>query len=235
MLERYGFHALEALQCQVERRAAGETGVGAVTCLSGNEVWRAAAAGRWPTDLADAALEATFRAPVRLEPGRVSDPHVFLVDYADGLRAAALMLGDDGYVERFAYAGRRGEGIDAFAFQPDPSPNKAHFSYFGLNVEDFLLSGKPPSPVERTLLTTGVLEAAMLSHHRDGGRVATPHLDIAYAPGTHRVRRPTGPPPNAASATAVPLPEPGATPAAKPIPIDRDGTVRPTPSARSSS
>ena len=235
MLERYGFHALEALQCQVERRAAGETGVGAVTCLTGDDVWRAADAGRWPTDLADAALEATFRAPVRLEPGRVSDPHVFLVDYADGLRAAALMLGDDGYVERFAYAGRRGEGIDAFAFQPDPSPNKAHFSYFGLNVEDFLLSGRPSSPVERTLLTTGILEAAMLSHHRGGERVATPHLDIAYAPGTHRVRRPTGPPPNAASATAVPLPEPGATPAAKPIPIDRDGTVRPAPSARTSS
>ena len=178
---------------------------------------------------------ATFRESARLEPGRVSDPHVFLVDYADGLRAAALMLGDDGDVERFAYAGRRGESIDAFTFQPDPSPNKAHFSYFGLNVEDFLLSGRPPSPVERTLLTTGILEAAMISHHRGGERVTTRHLDIAYAPGAHRVRRPTRPHPNAASATVVPLPEPGATPAAEPIPIDRDGTVRRAPSAHTSS
>ena len=50
MLERYGFHALEALQCQVERRAGGETGVRAVACLSGDEVWRAADAGRWPAE-----------------------------------------------------------------------------------------------------------------------------------------------------------------------------------------
>ena len=226
MLERYGFHALEALQCQVERRAGGETGVRAVTCLSGDAVWRAADAGRWPTDLADAALRATRPGPDPLEPGRVSDPHLFLVDYADGLRAAALMLGDDGYVERFAYAGRRAGSIDAFAFQPDPGPNKAHFSYFGLNVEDFLLRGEPPSPVERTLLTTGILEAAMISHHRRGERVATPHLDIVYAPGAHAVRRPIAPHPSAASAAPLPLPEPGATPAAEPIPVERDGTVR---------
>ena len=59
MLERYGFHALESLQCQVERARGGETGVTAVTCLSGDDVWRAADAGRWSTDLADAALAAT--------------------------------------------------------------------------------------------------------------------------------------------------------------------------------
>jgi len=229
MLERYGFHALEALQCQVERRTGGETGVRAVACLSGAAVWRAADAGRWPTDLADAALGATRPGPDRLEPGRVSDPHVILLDYSDGLRAAALMLGDDGYVEQFAYAGRRAGSIDAFAFQPDPSPSKAHFGYFGLNVEDFLLSGEPPSPVQRTLLTTGILEAAMISHHRGGEQVVTPHLDIAYAPGAHPVRRPTGPHPNAASAGPVPLPEPGATPAAEPIPVARDGTVRRSP------
>ena len=136
------------------------------------------------------------------------------------------------YGFQFAYAGRRAGSIDAFAFQPDPSPNKAHFGYFGLNVEDFLLSCTPPSPVERTLLTTGILEAAMISNHRGGERVATPHPDIAYAPGAHGVRRPTAPHPGAAVAGSVPLPEPGATPAAEPIPIDRDGTVRRSSAAR---
>ena len=32
-------------------------------------------------------------------------------------------------------------------------------SYLGLNVEDFLLTGKALTPLERTYLTTGVLEA----------------------------------------------------------------------------
>src|SRR5262249_46658156 len=36
--EGYGFHALESLQCMVERRAGGETGVKAVTCHSGKTV-----------------------------------------------------------------------------------------------------------------------------------------------------------------------------------------------------
>ena len=224
MLERYGFHALESLQCQVERRAGGETGVTAVTCLSGDDVWRAADAGRWSTDLADAALAATNPGPDRLEPEHVSDPHVFLLEYADGLRGTALMLGDNGYVRKFAYAGRRRGRIDAFEYHGDEAPNRAHFSYFGLGVEDFLLSGLPQSPVERTLLTTGVLEAALISHHHGGRRVETPHLDIAYAPMTGAVRRPTGSEPAGASLQPLPMPEPGATPAAEPIPVDRDGT-----------
>src|SRR5581483_1805019 len=40
-LEIYGFDALEALQVMMERRLGGETGVRAVTCLSGKDVWKA--------------------------------------------------------------------------------------------------------------------------------------------------------------------------------------------------
>ncbi len=40
-VEAYGYHALETLQCMVERRRGGETGVLSVQCLEGDEVWRA--------------------------------------------------------------------------------------------------------------------------------------------------------------------------------------------------
>ena len=226
MLERYGFHALEALQCQAERRAGGETGIRTVACLSGDEVWRAADAGRWSPDLADAALRAMDPGPGGLEPGRVDDPHVFLLEYTDGLRGTVLMLGDDGYVSKFAYAGRRGSDIDACEFHTDTGPNHAHFSYFGLGIEDFFITRTPPSPVERTLLTTGILEAVMMSHHEGGASIETPHLNISYEASDQHPRRPMTPRPCGASLDRVSLPEPGGTPAAIPTPIGRDGTVR---------
>ena len=93
-------------------------------------------------------------------------------------------------------------------------------------IEDFLLSGRPPSPVERTCLTTGILEAAMISRGQGGQKIPTPHLaTIAYQPGG-KVRRPDGPRPSGASAAAWTTLVPGATPAAASVPIGRDGTVR---------
>ena len=54
-LDIYGFHTLETLQCMVERRTGGETGVTAVSCLEGDAVWQAARDGLWPRELAEAA------------------------------------------------------------------------------------------------------------------------------------------------------------------------------------
>ena len=62
-LDVYGFHTLEVLQCMVERRSGGETGVAAVTCLEGNAVWKAAIDGRWSYDLAQAACECIEKKP----------------------------------------------------------------------------------------------------------------------------------------------------------------------------
>src|SRR5262249_6186269 len=55
-IEVYGFDGLETLQAMVERRKGGETGVRAVTCLTGPAVWRAGDAGLWSWDLLEAAL-----------------------------------------------------------------------------------------------------------------------------------------------------------------------------------
>ena len=45
--EGYGFHALEGLQCMVERRTNGQQGVRAVMCLEGDAVWKAGDDGVW--------------------------------------------------------------------------------------------------------------------------------------------------------------------------------------------
>ncbi len=227
MLERYGYHGLESLQCQLERREGGETGVRSVQCLSGDDVWRAGDRGEWSRPLADAALGAIEGGPGKLDPDQVEDPHVFLLDYADGLKAAVLMLGDTGYVKKFAYAQRRGQTVDAIEYHVDSGPTSAVFGYLGLNIEDFFLSGIAPSPVERTYLTTGVLEAALISNAASGRRIQTPHLtNIHYTAPDPPPRRPRATRPSGASMDDWPTPEPGKTSAAQTIPITRNGTIR---------
>ncbi|MBI3876623.1 MAG: hypothetical protein HY300_11855, partial [Verrucomicrobia bacterium] len=57
-LEGYSYHGLEALQCLVERRRGGETGVRSVQFVEGAEVWKAAESGRFDLNVFDAAANA---------------------------------------------------------------------------------------------------------------------------------------------------------------------------------
>ena len=224
MVERYGFHALEILQSNVERRHGGETGVQSVQCLSGDNVWRAAAEGKWSMQLANQAINRIENGPGQLDPKQVVDPHVFLIDYVDGLQATVLMLGD-GYVTKYAYAQQRGPVTDSLEYHASSGPAVAAFGYLGINIEDFFISGIPPSPIERTYLTTGILEAAMISRGRGGQRVQTPHLSkISYEP-KGQTRRPTKSRPSGASLGKWITVEPGTSPVAKSIPIIRSGTL----------
>ena len=56
----------------------------------------------------------------------------------------------------------------------------AHFSYLARNVEEMMVTGIPSTPVERTLLVSGVLEAALISRREGGRRVMTDWLNVAY-------------------------------------------------------
>jgi hypothetical protein len=188
--EGYGFHALEGLQCMVERRRGGESGVRSVQCLQGEEMWRALDRGVWSRELLEAAL--------RLVPAHaqgdyrkltVKDPSagVFLIEYRDGLRAAVAML--NGWVHEgdggaFTFACRvrgqdRPQATHFYLQQPDPF---AHFSYQVRAIDAMVQTGHAVYPVERTLLTTGVLEAVMISKSEKNRHVPTPHLDIRYQP-----------------------------------------------------
>jgi hypothetical protein len=194
-LEIYGIHALEALQCMIERRARGQQGVRAVQCLVGDAVWKAGDKGVWSWELLEHALG---RSPSRNvgdvqtncrhftpPPGRptfLRGPIAFVVEYRDGLRATVLML--NGHVDDTTFAVRiEGEKRPAstFFYLPPP-PGAAFLEALTVRIEDFLHTARPPYPVERTLLTGGILDVALESRVKGHRRLETPDLDIAYDP-----------------------------------------------------
>jgi hypothetical protein len=203
-LEIYGIHALEALQCMVERRAhepeapareKAQQGVKAVTCLEGDAVWKAGDDGVWSWELLEHALGRSpslnvgdvrdncrqFLPP----PGRptfLKGPIAFVVEYRDGLRATVLIL--NGHVDDTTFAARlKGEKKPASTlFYLPPPPGAAFLQALAMKVEDFLTTGKPPAPVERTLLTGGILDAVLESRVREHRRLETPDLDVSYDP-----------------------------------------------------
>ena len=194
----YGFHAMEALQCMLERRRGGETGVTAVQALQGPAVYEAAEAGLFSMELAEAGCSACSQK----KPGTMREhdkaPQSLLIHYTDGTRGAVVMAGH--YVgECWSYAASMdGETIVAEFVLHNNVPY-SHFSYLDLNIERMFLTGKPQLPLERTLLTSGLLDAAARSLHAGGKLIETPHLNVCYQPYDFEPLRPTSPAPTGAS------------------------------------
>ena len=203
-LDIYGFHALETLQCMIERRVGGESGVAAVTCLEGEAVWQAARDGLWPRDLAEAAVATMQEKPDLPFEALFGKPALFLLEHNDGFRSTVLMAPEQaGLLQGFAYAARIDHAIHACEVYLPEDPH-AHFSYLSLNVEEMFVTGQPSWPVERTLLTTGTLEALLDSRYQGHVRLPTPHLTIQYQSYATVPWRPTGPRPVGAALQPLP-------------------------------
>lgn len=178
--EAYEFHTLEGLQSIVERRAGGETGVRAVHDLPRAEIWRAEKDGRWSGDLLMAALATLGLTGEQADQALGALKHLILVEYRDGLRAAVCLF--DAYVRDFAVAARGGDHSQAHRLALEPGRPFGHFSFLIRQIETLVLTGTPPYPAARTLLTTGILDVAMRSRTAGGVRIETPELAIAYQP-----------------------------------------------------
>jgi hypothetical protein len=189
-LEGYGFHALEGLQCMVERRKGGETGVKSVQCLSGKAMWDALDKGRWSKELLEAAMKHVSvhaKADVRTATGTDKTASVYLIEYRDGFKAAVAML--NGWVYEspggaFTFAGRikgKDKPVSCLFYTQNLDPF-GHFIYLVKAIESLIRTSHAPYPVERTLLTTGILDAVMTSRADKDKKIDTPHLAIKYTP-----------------------------------------------------
>jgi hypothetical protein len=220
-VDSYDFHALETLQCMVERRAGGETGVKWVQAYRGDKVWDALRDGLWSRRLMQAALCRSHT----LTPARegfndilpadddlrrlVKDPVVYHYEHNDGLICTMLLL--NGLVRDFNFAadvehrrtssqaytpmvkdfnfaadvGGRREPFSTQMYLPMPDGRTTLADFFNPlvnNMEKMFLTGKATYPVERTLLTTGLVAAGVESLYRQQERYETPHLAVAYQP-----------------------------------------------------
>ena len=187
-LEVYGIHALELYQWHVERRRGGETGVKRVRCLRGDEMWKAVDSGLVSREALDAAFAATTK-PANADYRKDDKAALFLFDYVDGFQGAVFMLScAHGTSVGLKFKGGAAVGMPtvATAFDERAEPRFPHFAYLLKAIERMIHTGKPPYPVERTLLTSGVLDRAMRSHAQHGATLETPELEIRYRPVDYR-------------------------------------------------
>ncbi|MGO8735880.1 MAG: hypothetical protein ACLQVM_24145 [Terriglobia bacterium] len=187
------YHALEAMQCMVERRKGGETGVKAVQMIEGEAVWKAGEEGRYPKELLIAALSRSDSPlGLTLVDGRTQDlvgsgelyklvknPAAYFIEYRDGLRATLLML--DGALRDYNFAARvRGMGVVSNQFLLTPTPNVTYSACLMSKAEEMFETGRAPYPVERTLTVSGILEACLTSRIQDHQRLETPQIEVRY-------------------------------------------------------
>jgi hypothetical protein len=79
----------------------------------------------------------------------------------------------------------RGEPFSTQMYLPMPDGRTTLADFFSPlvnNMEKMFLTGKPTYPIERTLLTTGLVAAGVESLYRQQERYETPHLAITYQP-----------------------------------------------------
>ena len=180
-LDAYGFHTLETLQCQVERRRGGETGVQAVRSLGqGDAAWNHP---DLPKDLRER-FAATYEGrPQQRNPhGQRTGDALWEIRYMDGLIAHVGMFSSEGQIWGFAGQNDQGE-IRPVVFElEEGNPyGYGHFGYLTRAIEHLVATGKSPYPAERTYVTTGVL-AALLQSRSEGGSLVPTHFlkDLKY-------------------------------------------------------
>ncbi len=183
------YHALEAMQCMIERRKGGETGVKTVQLLEGDAAWYApyskelliAALSR--SDTPKGLTEKDGRTQNLVASGElrklVPKPAAYLIEHTDGLKSTLLML--NGAVQDYTFAAKvRGKGTMSTQFFLTPVPNVTYSACLVSKIEEMISTGRAPYPAARTLIVSGMLESCLQSKAKGNQPLATPHLSVRY-------------------------------------------------------
>ena len=182
-LEIYGFHALDLHHALIERRLGGESGVVSVQALQGPAIHQAAKEGRWSEKLFRQAIS-TLPGPPKIPDDWTSMPDtaVFLLEHRGGFRSAVVMVGT--LTDQFAFAGKVKNQTDPIACWVRLQDGKpfSHFAYLLHAIEETIHTGQAAYPVERTLMSTGVLDRVMHSLADNNQLYQTPELNFPSQP-----------------------------------------------------
>jgi hypothetical protein len=204
-LDSYDIHALEALQCMVERRKGGETGVEWVQAYQGDNFWKAHEQGIWSSALFKAALcrshtlgqaregfTDVYPTPQEIK-ALTKNPIAYNFKYKDGTRGTIMLMNN--LVEDFNFAATIDGESKPFSTMMYLSRGRefatleSYFDPIVFYIERMMLTGKEQYPPERVLLATGVLCAGIDSLFKGEQRLQTPQLAINYQPAASTLRR----------------------------------------------
>lgn len=179
------FHCADVLQCFVERRKGGETGIEAIQCIRGPEVWKWTEQNAWAGHLLD-----SVRTTFQFKPGHFQDttrqPCVSIVEYRDGTKGAIYSVQNVGWTFAGDVQGRKDPTIVSMLGWPGPYAQYHAANAFEHWIVEMMLTRKEPVNAERLLLSTGITAFNMESNWENGRyqavgrRLKTPFMNMAY-------------------------------------------------------
>ena len=194
-IDSYDIHALETAQCMSERRRGGESGIKQVHALRDETLWTRLSESDCEAtrELIVSALTRSHNLPV--ETGFPTDRVTFewaqkvfpeavgyIIEHLDGFRTTMLLVKG---LQDFNYAGmlESGEIISCQMYLPMPGHGSTTADFFNPlahHVETTVIEKKTPYPIERTLLTSGMVIAGVESLHSGQVPFATPGMNVRY-------------------------------------------------------
>ena len=193
--DSYDFHGLETAQCMSERRKGGEVGISRVVALRGENLWQTLRMEKYKDTrrLIAAALTRSHNlpvdtgyptAPVSVEWAEkaMTDSIGYLIEHRDGFKTTMLMSP----IRDFNYAGLRADNDEIVSCQmylPMPTHGSSTADFFNplaRHIETLVIENQSPYPVQRTLLTSGMVIAGVDSLFQESKVIETPEMSVQY-------------------------------------------------------